>query len=168
MEQFQSKMKTVRMAKEVSEKPTMRCVEVSVVVVAAVCSVFAAFVVLSSPIDPVPLVLPEFRYGSSSTGKLECVEKLGAGLILGPEDVVLAADGSTLLVTTRDGWVKKVFPNNNSVLDWRYVGGYPCGLALGVDGEVLVADPVRGVLNVTEEEEEVRVVTNQADGLPLT
>jgi hypothetical protein len=53
------------------------------------------------------------------------------------------------------------------VHNWKHVGGYPCGLALGVHGEILVADPVRGLLNVTEDDE-VRVVTNQAEGIPFT
>jgi len=145
-------------------------VQVSMVVIATACALtalFAFFVVTNSPIDPIPLVLPRF-HRPRNHGKLECVVKLGEGQLQGPEDVVLAADGTALLVTTRDGWVKKVFQSNGSVLNWRHVGGYPCGLALGVRGEILVADPVRGLLNVTEDDEEVRVVTNQADGLPLT
>lgn len=165
-----TKMKKAKVvATSSTQMPTI--MEVSMVVMITVCTLtamFAAFVVTSSPIDdPVPLVLPRF-HRPRNAGKLECVEKLGEGLVQGPEDVVVAADGTTLLVSTRDGWVKKVWSSNGSVLDWRRVGGYPCGLALGVHGEILVADPVRGLLNVTEDDEVVRVVTDQADVLPLT
>jgi hypothetical protein len=142
--------------------------EVGIVVLATACTLaalFAAFVVTSSPIDPIPLVLPRYLSSGTENRRLECVEKLGEGHIVGPEDVVTARDGS-LLVTTRDGWVKKVW-SNGTVHNWKHVGGYPCGLALGVHGEILVADPVRGLLNVTEDDE-VRVVTNQAEGIPFT
>ncbi|KAG0560747.1 hypothetical protein KC19_9G009800 [Ceratodon purpureus] len=142
--------------------------EVCVVVVATACTmaaIFAAFVVTSSPIDPVALVLPRYLASGTENRKLECVEKLGEGLVQGPEDVVEARDGS-LVVTTRDGWVKKVW-SNGTVQSWKHVGGYPCGLALGVHGEIIVADPVRGLLNVTEDDE-VRVVTNQAEGIAFT
>lgn len=140
--------------------------EVCIVVVATACAaILVAFMMTTSPIDPIPLVLPRYLASSSENRMLECVEKLGEGLVHGPEDVVMAGDGS-LVVTTRDGWVKKVW-SNGTVQNWKHVGGYPCGLALGVHGEILVADPVRGLLNVTEDDE-VRVVTNQAEGIPFT
>lgn len=104
--------------------------------------ILATFMVATSPIDPVPLVLPEFQPGPPNR-KLECIQKLGEGWLVGPEDIAVAYDGS-LLATTRDGWVKKVWPGDNGrVEDWRYVGGYPCGLALGIHGEVLVCDPMQ-------------------------
>jgi hypothetical protein len=104
--------------------------------------VLATFVVATSPIDPVPLMLPEFQAGLANR-KLECIEKLGEGGLEGPEDIAVAADGS-VLATTRNGWVKKVWPGHNArVDDWQYVGGYPCGLALGIHGEVLVCDPTQ-------------------------
>jgi len=156
-------------AKVVATSTSSTGVIVATGLLCTLTTLFAAFVVTSSPIDPIPLLLPRFhRPARVSPGKLGCVEKLGEGLVQGPEDVVLTADGTTLLVTTRDGWVKKVFAGNGSVVNWRQVGGYPCGLAIGVHGEVLVADPVRGLLNVSECDGKVRVVTNLADGKPLT
>lgn len=139
-------------------------------VITAVCvltAIFTTFVVATSPIDPIPLVLPRHTIPwVRENRKLECVEKLGEGLVLGPEDVVVARDGS-LVVATRDGWVKKVWPRNGTVENWKRVGGYPCGLALGVHGEILVADPLQGLLNVTDDDE-VRCITSTAEGTPIT
>ncbi|VFQ99809.1 unnamed protein product [Cuscuta campestris] len=100
---------------------------------------------------------------------LEGSERIGVGRVWGPEDI--AYDPKTGIIYTGcvDGWVKRVTVNESSapdsvVEDWVNTGGRPLGLALGLHGEVLVADADIGLLNVTAEGV-VELLADAAEGV---
>lgn len=76
---------------------------------------------------------------------IEELEKLGVGLLVGPE--YLAYDSGSGLIYTgcADGWIKRVKVNESNsdvtVENWVNTGGRPLGLAFGRNKEVIVADP---------------------------
>ncbi|KAK8717624.1 hypothetical protein V6N13_044885 [Hibiscus sabdariffa] len=71
---------------------------------------------------------------------LEGAEFVGSGELLGPED--LAYDSKSQLIYTgcQDGWVKRVRLNDSAVDKWVNTHGRPLGVALGHNGEAIVAD----------------------------
>lgn len=75
---------------------------------------------------------------------LRGAEMVGAGRMVGPEDVAHDAASGVIYVGCADGWVKRVrvsdSGSDSAVEDWVNTGGRPLGLALGRDGEVIVCD----------------------------
>ncbi|XP_057836955.2 protein STRICTOSIDINE SYNTHASE-LIKE 4 [Cryptomeria japonica] len=91
---------------------------------------------------------------------LQSVEKLGEGFLYGPED--LAVDSNGLIYTaTQDGWIKRMHPNG-SWEEWKEVGGSLLGLTVSKSGHIIVCDPARGLLKVSDEE--VSVIASEIEG----
>lgn len=105
--------------------------------------------VSQSPIDPVPLYLPTHPAAKgvyAHNAILQNLTKLGEGLLLQPEDLVVDPTATFLYVTNQDGWIKKFYLENGAVENWSYVGGRPLGLALDNAGDVIVCEPTQGML----------------------
>eukprot|EP00249_Psilotum_nudum_P008177 c21094_g1_i1 orf=107-1186(+) len=116
-----------------------------------------------SPMDADVLVLPPLRSAEgpfASNSLLQRVERLGEGLVDGPEDIAVDERG-IIYTATRDGWIKRMWPNG-SWESWMHVGGRPLGLSIGAHGEILVCEPTMGLLNVTDGG--ITVLTSEADG----
>lgn len=102
-----------------------------------------------SPIDPIPLHLPHHPAAEgvyAHNNILQNLTKLGDGLLLLPEDLVVDPTGTFLYVTTQDGWIKKYHFTNARVENWTYVGGKPLGISLDNAGNVVVCEPGQGQL----------------------
>ncbi|KAL3720626.1 hypothetical protein ACJRO7_005445 [Eucalyptus globulus] len=99
------------------------------------------------PFDPAPL--PNSRM-------LRGAEMVGAGLVVGPEDVVYDPESGVIYVGCADGWVKRIKVN---------IGGRPLGLALGRDGKLIVCDSYKGLLKVSKRDGTVELLTDEAEGL---
>lgn len=72
-------------------------------------------------------------------------ERLGDGLLLGPEDLAYDAEEGVIYTGCGDGWIKKVTVAAGEdasvrVENWTYTGGRPLGVALGLDKQLIVAD----------------------------
>ncbi|XP_068646533.1 protein STRICTOSIDINE SYNTHASE-LIKE 5-like [Aristolochia californica] len=95
-------------------------------------------------------------------------EKLGEGLLPGPEDLAYDAEAGVVYTGCKDGWVKRVSIGESpaKVENWVYVGGRPLGVAIGPDGQLVVAESYKGLLRVTQERK-VELLTNEANGLPF-
>ncbi|KAJ7953209.1 Strictosidine synthase [Quillaja saponaria] len=95
-------------------------------------------------------------------------EQLGLGQVSGPEDLIYDAASRVVYTGCVDGWIKRVWigesVNDSVVEDWVNTGGRPLGLAFWSNGEVLVADPYKGLLKVTKDGE-IEVLTVEADGV---
>eukprot|EP00268_Persea_americana_P036798 TRINITY_DN3632_c0_g1_i1.p1 TRINITY_DN3632_c0_g1~~TRINITY_DN3632_c0_g1_i1.p1 ORF type:complete len:411 (-),score=71.43 TRINITY_DN3632_c0_g1_i1:419-1585(-) len=93
-------------------------------------------------------------------------ERLGDGLLPGPEDLAYDADEGVIYTGCVDGWIKKVAVAGEeatvTVENWAYVGGRPLGVALGVDKQLIVAESHKGLLRVTREGA-VDLLTDEAD-----
>lgn len=113
--------------------------------------------------DP-PIVVPK-----RNDQMLHCSEKIGVDQLLAPEDVAYDPNSGVIYTGCADGWVKKVKLNesaaDSTVEDWVFTGGRPLGLALGRHGEVIVADAEKGLLLNVTSEGEIKVLTEESEGL---
>eukprot|EP01018_Ginkgo_biloba_P026520 Gb_28924 [translate_table: standard] len=111
-------------------------------------------VVRDSVIDPWPTLLPfppprlQGIYAPNTA--LHGIEKIGEGLLPGPEDLAIDSKNGYLYTGCGDGWIKRVSVADGKVENWTYVGGRPLGLVMGNHGELLVCEPFQGLLNVTQ------------------
>lgn len=95
---------------------------------------------------------------------LRGADKLAAGQLVGPCDLVVDAVGR-VITGTLDGKVVRIAPNAPlEVL--ADTGGRPLGLALAPTGELIVADGMRGLLRI-DGDGHVEVLAREAEGQPL-
>lgn len=95
-------------------------------------------------------------------------ERVGDGKLSGPEDIAYDPKSGLIYTGCADGWVKRVSVNesasDSSVENWVNTGGRPLGLVVGFHNEVIVADPEKGLLKVTEDGK-VELLTDEAEGV---
>lgn len=136
---------------------------------AVLCLASAAlwnYLVRTSQIDPAPISLlssPPMRDGIYAPNeKLDKAEKIGLGLVHGPEDFALDREKKSFFTGCEDGWIKRVWFDEGRVENWTFVGGRPLGVALGTNEELIVCELRKGLLNVTKDN--VEVLCNEAGG----
>jgi sugar lactone lactonase YvrE len=84
----------------------------------------------------------------------------------GPEDFATSAD-NTIAVSSHTGDILIKPPTQDAFTAWVNTGGRPLGIEYDKDGNLIVADAIRGVLQITPEGE-VTVLVDEADGIPVT
>ncbi|KAF5197871.1 Strictosidine synthase [Thalictrum thalictroides] len=99
---------------------------------------------------------------------LEVSERIGDGLLPGPEDLLYDSESKVIYTSCDDGWIRRVTVTESAseatVNNWVHVGGRPLGLAFGPDKEVIVAESYKGLLKVTKDGE-VKLLSDEAEGL---
>ncbi|KAL8532185.1 hypothetical protein ACS0TY_008692 [Phlomoides rotata] len=95
-------------------------------------------------------------------------EKIGYGELPGPEDIAYDPKTGVVYTGCEDGWIRRVILSDSAadsvVEKWVNTGGRPLGLAHGLHGEVIVADAVKGLLNISKDGV-IELLTDEADGL---
>lgn len=95
-------------------------------------------------------------------------ERLGDGLLPGPEDLVYDEKEGFLYTGCRDGWVRRFRPaaasNDVVVENWFHVGGRPLGVSLSPDGTIVVAEPYQGLLRLNKDGS-VNMLTDESEGI---
>jgi len=102
-----------------------------------------------SPIDPVaydPPPKPEMTGPFTPNDRLASAEILAAGQVDGPEDVDVNEQGQ-IFTGTADGRVVRVDPDGK-LTTLVNTGGRPLGVVLAADGNLIVADAVKGLLSI--------------------
>ncbi len=102
-----------------------------------------------SPIDPViydPPTPPAMTGDFQPNEKLQQAEILAAGKIDGPEDVDVDAQGR-VYGGTKDGRIVRLLPDG-TVEDFATTGGRPLGLDFDPQGNLVVADALKGLLQI--------------------
>ncbi|KAF5453829.1 hypothetical protein F2P56_023547 [Juglans regia] len=140
------------------------------VFMAVLLPIFAAIVLYQlDSFDPVPLP-PDLltRYviavPASNNRMLRGSEPLGAGHLLGPEDVAYDPISGVIYTGCADGWISRVTVNDSTVQKWINTGGRPLGIAVVRDDEVWVADAEKGLLKVKAADGTVELLTDEAEG----
>ena len=103
-----------------------------------------------SPIDPVayePPPKPPLTGAPAPNDRLAAAEQLAVGQVDGPEDVEVDAAGR-IFTGTADGKVMRVDPDG-AISTLADTGGRPVGLCYAPDGNLIVADAVRGLLSIS-------------------
>jgi sugar lactone lactonase YvrE len=118
------------------------------------------------PVTPAawtPPVAPTLTGAYERNNRLSPVQKLSLGDGHNPEDVAIDAEGKIyagfedgrIMVLQRDGTQPRVFANT---------AGRPLGLVFDRDGNLIVADAVKGLLSVNQAGE-LAVLATEADGV---
>ncbi len=95
---------------------------------------------------------------------LRGADRLAPGQLVGPSGVVVDATGR-ITTGTLDGKIVRIAPNAPlEVL--TETGGHPIGLALLPNGDLVVADAMKGLLRV-DPEGHIEVLAHEAEGQPL-
>ncbi|XVF16000.1 hypothetical protein REPUB_Repub09cG0204600 [Reevesia pubescens] len=119
--------------------------------------------------DPAPMPIHELNQAPMTVPlrndrMLQGAEFVGAGELLGPEDILYDFKSQLIYTGCEDGWIKRVRLNDSAVEKLVNTHGRPLGLALGHNGEIIVADAYKGLLNISRDGE-VELLTDEADGL---
>ncbi|XP_077246809.1 protein STRICTOSIDINE SYNTHASE-LIKE 5-like isoform X1 [Tasmannia lanceolata] len=122
--------------------------------------------------DPVPIPNTSSRASLTVPARndrvLRSIERVGDGLLPGPEDLAYDAEAHVLYTGCGDGWIKRVTVSDSAesskVENWVHVGGRPLGLAFGPDKQLFVANAYKGLLRITKEGA-VEVLTKEAEGV---
>jgi sugar lactone lactonase YvrE len=117
--------------------------------VLALIAIAAYLFVWPSPIDPVayepPPKLP-LEGALAPNDRLASAEVLAVGRVDGPEDVEVDASGR-IFTGTADGKIVRVDPDG-AVTTLVNTGGRPIGMCFAPDGNLIVADAVKGLLSI--------------------
>ncbi|XP_022741144.1 protein STRICTOSIDINE SYNTHASE-LIKE 5-like [Durio zibethinus] len=119
--------------------------------------------------DPAPMPIHEFGQAPMivslhNNRMLQGAEFVGAGELLGPEDIAYDSKSQLIYTGCQDGWIKRIRLNDSGVEKLVNTRGRPLGVALGYNGEIIVADAYKGLLNISRDRE-VELLTDEADGL---
>ncbi|HXY36071.1 MAG TPA: SMP-30/gluconolactonase/LRE family protein [Planctomycetaceae bacterium] len=121
-----------------------------------------------SPIDSIPWQpppKPALEGALAPNNLLESAELLAVGQIVGPEDVEVHSDGK-IFTGTVDGRVVVIDPGSKEVKTVATTGGRPLGIATAPNGDLIVADAVKGLLSVTSKGG-LATQSTEAEGKPF-
>ena len=120
-----------------------------------------------SPIEPeswVPPPKPPLEGALAPNDRLMSAELLAVGEVDGPEDVEVDAQGR-IFTGTADGRIVRVDPDD-TVTTLAKTGGRPVGICFAPDGNLIVADAVKGLLSM-DPAGEITVLATGAGSEPL-
>lgn len=119
------------------------------------------------PIDPVawdPPPTPELVGTYAQNNELAKIERLSVNHH-GPEDV--AIDKQDRIYTgTEDGQIFRLQPDGTRPEVFSHTHGRPLGLAFDSNGNLIVADAIKGLLSIAPDGS-ISLLTNTADGVPF-
>ena len=120
------------------------------------------------PIDPAdwePPPVPALEGDYAPNRILQQMELFETPGTRGPEDVAVGEDGS-IFVGVEEGKILRYDANGSGVMVFAETSGRPLGLDFDLDGNLVVADAVRGLLSI-DTSGAVTVLCTEADGVPL-
>ncbi|MGH8530988.1 MAG: SMP-30/gluconolactonase/LRE family protein [Nevskiales bacterium] len=120
------------------------------------------------PIEPVawtPPPAPALAGPYAVNDALTKVERLGVDAGVGPEDVALDAQGQ-IYVGYKDGRLVRFDVNGGNPQVIVNTGGRPLGLDFDAQGNLIVADAVRGLLSIAPDGQ-LKVLATEAEGVPI-
>ena len=133
------------------------------------------FLLWPVPISPVawtPPIAPPLTGQYQQNSQLATTERLSlgtgnphAGAGYGPEDVALDAEGR-IYTGLDDGRIMRLQADGTQPELFANTGGRPLGLAFDPNGDLIVADAIKGLLSIARDAT-VTVLTTTADGVPF-
>ena len=120
------------------------------------------------PIEPVAWRAPEApalegRYAVND--RLASVQRMGAGVGVGPEGVAIDADGN-IFVGYEDGRIVRFTPDGSQHALFADTGGRPLGLEFDPEDRLVVCDGYKGLLRIAAGGV-IEVLATEADGVPF-
>ncbi|XP_076918713.1 protein STRICTOSIDINE SYNTHASE-LIKE 5-like [Bidens hawaiensis] len=103
-----------------------------------------------------------------NAANLPSLEKIGAGQLVGAEDIAYEQKSGFLYTGCGDGWIKLIKLNDLAgetvVENWVHTGGRPLGVSVADSGDVFVADAFKGLIKVSVDGK-IEVLTDEAEGV---
>ena len=138
---------------------------VGLLIVLILVVAFAYLMLAPVPIAPAawtPPVSPGFSGPYQQNSRLSPVQRLSLGDGHGPEDVALDAEGK-IYTGFDDGRIMVLQPDGTQPRVFTNTGGRPLGLIFDQQGNLIVADAIKGLLSVNKSGE-VKVLATEAEG----
>ncbi len=140
---------------------------VSFVIAALIVALAGYLAFWPVPIDPAPFATPPnpgYTGAYEANDRLTGAERLAVGLVHGPEDTAMDAEGR-IYTGLEDGRVVRFDPDNAgaSFEEIANTGGRPLGLEFHPDGYLVVADASQGLLAI-DPDGTVRVLADSVGG----
>ena len=143
-----------------------------VLLLAIVVLYFLLWPVPISPVAWTPPTAPSLTGQYQQNSQLASTERLSlgtgnpkAGAGYGPEDVALDGDGR-IYTGLDDGRIMRLQADGTRPELFANTGGRPLGLAFDRNGNLIVADAIKGLLSIARDAT-VSVLTTTADGVPF-
>jgi sugar lactone lactonase YvrE len=117
---------------------------------------------------PAPPLTAQYQQNSllSKTERLSLgIGTLGPGAGFGPEDIALDAEGR-IYTGLDDGRIMRLHADGTTPELFSNTHGRPLGLAFDPNGNLIVADAIKGLLSIARDGS-VTVLTTGADGVPF-
>ena len=136
-----------------------------VVVLLILAAALAYFLFAPVPITPAawtPPAAPALTGQYEKNARLSPVQRLSLGAGHKPEDVALDADGK-IYGGFEDGRIMVLQPDGTQPHLFANTGGRPLGLVFDRNGNLIVADAIKGLLSVNKAGE-VKLLASEADG----
>jgi sugar lactone lactonase YvrE len=111
-----------------------------------------------------PAPAPELAGTFAPNTRLATTEKLGEGAGHAPESVALDAEGR-IYGGMDDGRIMRLQPDGSGAQLFAATGGRPLGMEFDREGNLIVADAVKGLLSI-DREGRLTVLSTEADGVP--
>jgi sugar lactone lactonase YvrE len=138
----------------------------ALIIVLIVLVALAYLLLAPVPITPAawnPPPAPALTGPYEQNTRLSPVERLSLGDGHKPEDVALDAEGK-IYGGSEDGRIVVLQPDGTQPRVFANTGGRPLGLIFDHDGNLLVADAIKGLLSINKSGE-VKVLATEADGV---
>lgn len=138
---------------------------VFIVVLLVVALALAYLAMAPSAVDPVPWnppPVPEMTGPLAPNAHLALAELIAQGHVDGPEDVETDAQGR-LYAGTNAGTIVRI--EHGKVEVFATTGGRPLGLDFAPDGQLIVADAIKGLLSVSPDGQQIETLADAADGV---
>ena len=136
-----------------------------VLIIAVIILYFVAWPV---PVDPVAWKAPPnpgYTGPHTVNERLKGVEKFPIAGNHGPEDIALDAQGR-IYAATHEGYIVRLNPDGTGAKNWVHTKGRPLGIDFDGQGNLIVADAMRGLLSITPDGIITELATT-ADGVPI-
>ncbi len=120
------------------------------------------------PIDPVAWTAPP---NPGYTGVFEVntrlagIEKLPLNGTHGPEDIAICTDGG-IYAATHEGYIVRLANDTAPPEKWVHTGGRPLGIDFDSNGNLIVADAIKGLLSISSQGV-ITQLADTADGVPI-
>ncbi len=135
---------------------------------ALLCLIFLYLLFWPVPIDPVawtPQEIPPLTGVYEPNIRLADVKRMGIGKEFGPEGVAVDSQGR-IYTGVDSGRILRLQPDGNKMEIFADTGGRPLGLEFDLNGNLIVADGIKGLLSV-DPNGSVTVLTTEANGTPI-
>ena len=107
----------------------------------------------AAPMEPVAFTTSPAQAPLETNNELSAIEVIDLKGGVGPEDVALGPDGN-LYAAMLNGDILKISADHSQITPLINTGGRPLGVTFNGEGNLIIADPYKGLLRVSLDKQE--------------